>query len=117
MQPGQGSGLSAYSLGQVSGSETETLTANEMPAHNHPLTGVTVNANSTNGSSLTPSGNVPALDTGVQHYASSPDVQMAAASVAGTTTAVGGGTPHPNTMPSLGMYYVIALQGIFPPRS
>ena len=117
VQPGQGPGLSAYNLGQMSGSETETLTANEMPTHNHTLTGVTVNANSTAGSATTPTGNVPALDTGVQHYASSPDVQMAAASVAGTTTAAGGGTPHPNTMPSLGMYYVIATQGIFPSRN
>ena len=117
VQPGQGAGLSAYTLGQLSGSETQTLALNQMPAHTHTLTGVTVNANSTAGSSTTPTGNVPALDTGVQHYASSPDVQMAAGSVAGTTTAVGGGTPHSNTMPSLGMYYVIALQGIFPPRS
>lgn len=117
VQPGQGPGLSPYTLGQVSGSETETLTANEMPAHNHPLSGVLVNANSTDGSSTTPTGNVPALDTGVQHYATSPDVQMAAGSVAGTTTPVGSGAAHANTMPSLGLSYVIATQGIYPPRS
>ncbi|MDQ2771523.1 MAG: tail fiber protein [Bacteroidota bacterium] len=116
VQPGQGPGLSNYVLGQMSGSESETLTTNEMPAHTHPLSGVTVNANSGAGSTAAPAGNVLASNAGVQHYASAPDAQMIAGSVAGTTTSVGGGTAHANTMPSLGMYYVIATQGIFPQR-
>src|SRR6478672_10112699 len=32
---GQGPGLSNYDLGQVSGSESVTLTVSQMPAHNH----------------------------------------------------------------------------------
>ena len=33
---GQGPGLSNYDLGQVGGTETETLTINQMPMHAHP---------------------------------------------------------------------------------
>ncbi len=117
VQPGQGPGLSNYVLGQVSGSENQTLTANQMAAHTHTLSGVTVNANGTAGATAAPAGNVLASNSKVQHYASSPDMQMAAGSVAGITTPAGSGTPHANTMPTLGLYYVIALQGVYPPRS
>jgi len=37
IHPGQGPGLSPYSLGQQGGVETVTLTTNQMPAHNHSL--------------------------------------------------------------------------------
>ena len=33
---GQGPGLSSYDLGQVGGTESTTLTINNMPAHAHP---------------------------------------------------------------------------------
>src|SRR6188768_3694227 len=36
---GQGPGLANITLGELSGSPTVTLTINNMPAHNHPLTG------------------------------------------------------------------------------
>src|ERR1043165_1096640 len=32
---GQGPGLSSYDLGQVGGTESETMTINQMPGHNH----------------------------------------------------------------------------------
>src|SRR5688572_15936308 len=35
IHPGQGPGLSSYSLGQSAGTETVTLTINEMPTHLH----------------------------------------------------------------------------------
>ena len=35
LHPGQGPGLSLYSLGEMSGTETVTLLTSEMPAHNH----------------------------------------------------------------------------------
>src|SRR5688572_18111229 len=37
IHPGQGPGLSNYSLGQQAGTETVTLTINNMPAHGHPF--------------------------------------------------------------------------------
>ena len=41
LQPGQGSGLSLYDLGQTGGSETVTLLQSEMPAHSHSMNGAT----------------------------------------------------------------------------
>ncbi|MDQ6777385.1 MAG: tail fiber protein, partial [Actinomycetota bacterium] len=34
---GSGPGLSPYAIGQTGGTETVTLTSNEMPAHNHSV--------------------------------------------------------------------------------
>src|SRR5512132_2692754 len=36
---GQGPGLSSYTLGQVSGVESATITGANVPPHNHPVTG------------------------------------------------------------------------------
>jgi microcystin-dependent protein len=38
LHPGQASGLSNLTLGQIGGSETTTLSINQMPAHNHNFT-------------------------------------------------------------------------------
>ena len=117
VNPGQGNGLSNYSIGQLGGIENETLLLTELPLHTHTLTqGLTVMASSAAGISSTPAGNVLAVLNTVQHYSTSPDVQMAAGSIAGTATVVGGGTPHSNLMPYLCINYCIALQGIFPSR-
>src|SRR5215467_14403283 len=37
MHPGQGPGLSLHDLGEASGTETETLTVAQIPAHSHAL--------------------------------------------------------------------------------
>jgi microcystin-dependent protein len=116
---GQGSGLQEWFLGQQQGSETVTLLESEMPAHNH-----NVNAKSTAaGGVLTASGNSLALGTWIQgaqfgviqQYSTSnaPVAQMAFNAL----TPAGGSLPHNNMMPYLTMTYLIALQGIFPPRT
>src|SRR5687767_7253998 len=43
IHPGQGPGLSNYTLGQLSGTENTTLTQNNLPPHSHQLN-VTANA-------------------------------------------------------------------------
>ena len=48
MHPGNGPGLSPRQLGQKTGTETNTLTVNQMPAHNHTASG-TVNPQCKNG--------------------------------------------------------------------
>lgn len=115
---GQGPGLSRYTLGQASGTENVTLLTTQMPAHIHNLNSdIAVGANSTSGSTTSPAGNVPAANTNVQRYSTSTDTLMAAGSVSGTATAVGGSAPHSNLMPYLSLNYIIAITGIFPPRS
>src|SRR5579871_6110761 len=82
---GQGSGLSSYVLGQLSGSETVTLTTQQIPAHNHPLLAVpygTVTSDPTNN-----------LIVGGTAMFTPPQTIVSTSS---STTAAGGGQPHDN---------------------
>jgi len=125
---GLGPGLSNYDQGQVGGTETVTMTVNQLPAHGHavPGTGLTATANVKNsaGNQQMPAGNIPAGEAaGVTATYSSamPDGVMApgAISVGGNATAsnMGGSQPHPNLQPYLTLNYCIALEGIFPSRN
>jgi microcystin-dependent protein len=110
----QGIGLSSYTLGQMGGAETQTLTTAQIPAHTHALQASTVPT------SNSPVGNVPATQAGtdvngetvsVLAFGPPPPTDPAHAS---TIQAVGGGQPI-GTMPiSLVVNYCIALEGIFP---
>lgn len=114
MQPGQGPGLTARTLGQTSGSQTVTLLTTQMPAHNHVPMGdgnggtaaTGVATNNVWGSSTSRGGSLLYTD-GLVNVAMSPY----ALGVAGSSQ------PHNNMQPYLGLNYIIALQGIFPPRS
>ena len=125
---GQGAGLSNYSLGQVGGVETVTLTVNQMPAHTHVITpgglAATSRVKNAAGNRQTPVGNVPAIEAaGVTATYSDqvPDTSMGAGAIAisGNPTAAtaGGSQPFDNLQPYLTMSYCIALQGIFPSRN
>jgi microcystin-dependent protein len=104
---GQGTGLSAYQLGQFSGSESVTLTLGQMPLHTHGLM-----ANASPATSTRPDGTV--LARGPSAYAAAPDgTAMNAGAIAG----VGGGQPHTIIQPYLCLNFCIALQGIFPSRN
>jgi len=110
LHPGTGPGLSNYSLGQATGSETVTLIANQMPAHNHA-----VSAPCSDGapSSASPVGAVLANQDQTPFYAPSGAKAMAA----GTSTIAGGSQPHENRQPLLAINFIIALEGIFPSRN
>ena len=108
MQVGQGPGLSPHDLGEVGGLETHTLNVTEMPNHTHAFRG-----SASNGLSDTPDGRVPArMPSAIPQYRAAADVNLGAAAV-GTS---GGGPPHNNLQPFIAVNYIIALQGIFPPR-
>jgi microcystin-dependent protein len=115
VQPGQGSGLSSYTLGQVSGQETVKLLAANLPQHSHALVSATVHASSAPATLATPTGNFLAATQNL-HYGSSADGQMAGDIVSGLALPAGGDGAHDNHMPYLPLTYIIALQGIFPPR-
>lgn len=103
---GQGPGLSNYNLGQLGGEETHTLTLNEIPSHTHAL-----NSTSTVGSSDDPTGNLPAKNAaGVPQYGATANGTMSGAAVG----AVGEGHSHNNMQPYLTLYWIIALEGVFP---
>lgn len=103
---GQGPGLSSIDLGQVGGSEAVTLTQAQMPAHSH-----LASANQGAPSATRPAGNVPA---GSGSYATASD---GSTMNPGFVQNTGGGQPHENRPPFLGINFIIALEGIFPSRN
>jgi microcystin-dependent protein len=108
---GAGPGLTPRSLGELSGQENVTLTAQQMPSHAHAA-----QCSSGNGNSNAPAGKLWSKDAGVQsatYTSSAPDGTMAGTAIA----SAGGSQPHNNMQPYLGMSYIIALQGIFPSRN
>ena len=62
LHQGQGPGLSQYYIGQSAGSETVTLTSNEMPIHNHQVGAASAPT------SKSPSGAVPAYTSTGSSY-------------------------------------------------
>jgi microcystin-dependent protein len=107
MHPGNGPGLTPRSLGQQAGSSQVTLTTPQMPAHSHTVMANTAAANQTN-----PAGNVLARGRNTFSTALSNPAALAPTSV----SVQGNGLPHNNQSPYLSMNFIIALQGIFPPR-
>jgi microcystin-dependent protein len=109
MHPGQGPGLSLHDLGETSGTQYVTLLSTEIPIHTHAFMGQQNLANS-----KVPAGNVLARPTGGFTYM--PPGPLVAMSMSALQP-VGGDQPHNNMAPYLTMYFCIALQGVFPPRT
>ncbi len=104
-----GPGRSPYVLGQVGGTETVPLSANQMAAHSHP---VKVAARNESGSQTRPGGNILAAGNNYD----SPTT--ADATLGGVSAGEAGGNfPHENRQPYLACNYIIALEGIYPSRS
>ncbi len=102
---GAGPGLSNYVIGEAAGTETVTLTSNQMPAHSHaPL------AQSGNGDQGSPANGVWAGTTNSIYTSNTPNVVMNAGLIAQS----GGNQPHENMMPFLTINFIISLFGIFP---
>jgi len=116
IHPGQGPGLSPYSLGQQAGSESITLTLSSLPPHSHTLiANASAQANIAN-----PTGNflsvgkVPSSSETINMYSNAAGTNpLNAASI----TPVGGGQPVPIIQPYLCVNFIICLEGIFPSRN
>lgn len=105
---GQGPGLSPYDLGEVTGTETVTLTQQQIPVHPHTVAAVDDDATTS-----IPSGNLLA-NIGAKGYSNKPgNAQMSPTMIGGG----GGNQPHSNIQPLLCLNYCIALEGIFPSRN
>ncbi len=108
---GQGAGLSSYILGEETGSESVTLSVNQMPAHSHPVA-----CNTGGGNQASPAGNLPAVEstgTSLDYSNAPPDGTMSSA----MNESTGGSQPHSNIQPVLCVNFLIALQGIYPSRN
>jgi microcystin-dependent protein len=106
---GQGPGLSSHFQGNQGGTETETLTVNQVPAHTH-----TLRASAGDATDAAPAGKVLASSGRTRLY----DSGVANADMnASAITTSGGNQPHNNMQPYLTLSCIIALQGIFPSRN
>ncbi len=101
-------------LGEVGGSDTVTLLESEIASHNHNVNVVNIDpANLT-----TPGPRVMLAQSSgdANAYNRSPqpgdNVTLAPDAISFT----GGDQPHDNMQPYLALLFVIALQGVFPPR-
>ena len=109
MHHGQGAGLSERFIGEQGGEPNVTLLQTEMPAHSHALNG-------TNQLQQLPD---PAAHAAARANANA-YVQNPASYTQLNPQAIGptgGGQPHNNMPPYLGLTFIIALQGVFPARS
>src|SRR5665213_348579 len=113
---GQGAGLSNYVPGQISGFENAPLSVQQLPSHNHSITGAIVAPGGANEHAATPNTSTYfATSNPDQIYTTPPTVDTPfAASAIGNT---GGSQPHDNQQPYLALNFCIALLGIFPPQS
>lgn len=113
MGQGTGPGLSPRSQGQMIGAEAVTLTANQMPSHNHA-----VNANNLDGNLPGPGAKLlaaaPPSGVGSETIYSdqAPTVTMSPLMIGIS----GQSQPFNVEDPALVMRYCIAMQGVFPSR-
>jgi microcystin-dependent protein len=118
MHPGQGPGLSLRDLGENGGEQTVTLLQTEMPGHSHTVNCVSTIAGDQNNPGAT---SLWAKTVGASRQQAPPDyaatgpatIQMNPFALSVT----GGNQPHNNMPPFLAVTFIIALQGVFPPRS
>ena len=107
---GQGLGLSNRVIGEQFGSELVTLNINQMPSHNH-----TVNAVTTEGNQNLPTNSLPANTKTLDKEYS--DANANTTMKATMVNPTGGSQPFGVSQPSLGVNFIIALQGIYPSRN
>ncbi|WP_363796772.1 tail fiber protein [Lysobacter firmicutimachus] len=108
-EQGQGPALTDRTIGEVFGSNSVTLTSQQMPQHTHTMQIYNQNdvskrqASPANGNAL----GSPAASAFFNGAANSPFPPT-------VIQPAGGGQPHENRQPYLAMNFCIALQGVFP---
>jgi microcystin-dependent protein len=96
-----------FTLGQRGGEDAHTLTASEVPTHNHTI-------NAAGGANLNKPLNALLAGGGGAVFVSPSNL---VGMNSGTLTSAGGSQPHENRQPFLVMTWIISMQGIYPTRS
>lgn len=112
---GNGPGLNGVELGEMSGTQSTTLTIANLPAHNHQVQfNVQV---STNPAGTDEPAGAFLTGAGSNFYATAGSAGNNLGGVSGSDSIAGNNAPFGILPPYLGLNYQIALQGIFPSRN
>ena len=98
-----------FVMGQISGTETVTLTGGQIPSHSHPAFGTTTNP----ATATSPANALYASGPALYNPPPSPPATPVAMASQALLPSVGG-QPHNNVMPFQVVTFIIALQGLFP---
>lgn len=112
MNQGTGLGLTARTMGETGGSTSVTLLLSEIPSHTHTV------KNAAASNTGTPATNTVFGGGGRgKEPAFAPASQSASVLLSPQAVGISGSSlPHNNMPPYLAINFIIALQGIFPPR-
>jgi microcystin-dependent protein len=109
---GQSPGTSDYFVGQTGGEPFVTLNQGEMPLHNHLVEAAPDPADQT---SPAPNRSLARSKPGDVYQSTTNQSLVNMSPTALTVT--GSSQPHNNMQPYVTMNFVIAMQGVFPPRT
>lgn len=96
-------------VGTIGGSETVTLTSQQVASHSHVFL-----ASTSPGAQRNPAGNTVATIVAGSAYSQEPATAQLAASI---SSAPGGNQPHDNLQPYLCVTFIISLYGLYPSQS
>ena len=97
-------------IGQAGGSETVTLTNDQVANHTHQLI---ANGNSTSAKTADPSNGLLTISDNVVYNTPTNLTDMSPIALSAT----GGSKGHKNIQPSLGLNFIISLRGVYPQRN
>ena len=101
-----------YVYGETAGSESVTLTSQQLPQHTHTAFGSVDPATSNSPQDTIPA-SLPVAGGQTAYGTDPPPAGLTAASLA----PAGGGQPHENTQPFLVVSFIISLFGVFPTQN
>ena len=119
---GTGPDGTTYQIGEMAGTEQETLTVQQIPLHNHAAAGkisLPVRGDSP-GHLASPANASIAVSPGKKFFSKTGSATgtMAPLDMPGAVTSpTGGSQPHENMMPFLAVNYIISMFGIFPSQT
>jgi len=113
MHFGSGAGLSQRDIGETGGETAVTLLSSQMPLHPHVAQNAAASTAGTPGPTVIFGGGGRGKEPAYAPASTANTVKMSVRAV-GTA---GNNQPHNNMPPYLTVNFIIALQGVFPPRS
>jgi len=109
MHMGTGPDGTTYQIGEMAGTEQETLSIQQIPNHNHAF--LATDSNPTTRDTIP--NFAPARGAGDAYVQNLDPVQFSPQAI----TPTGGSQPHENTQPFLCINFIISLFGIFPSQT